>query len=522
MKKRLLYGLGALALVPALFITTSCQQKLPSEADPIDDNYRTMYEIFTGSFSDSNGDGIGDLNGIRNRLDYLNDGDINNGNDLGVQGIWLTPICKSPSYHKYDVDDYYTIDSDFGTEDDFKALLDDCHSRNMIVITDLVINHTSTSNPWFQAFKRARAQGDTENKYYDFYTYSETAKAGFAKLAGTSGYYECNFTGSMPELNFDNEVVREEMVKVAKYWIDLGVDGFRFDAARYIYYSKTAQNVEFWTWYVGELKKLKADIYTIGEVLNGSGLAAYNEQKEYFKALNVFNFEFSDRTGYIASACGGNAKDYVSNYALNFAGYKKSNPDFMMSLVISNHDKDRLATSLSPKNGKAQMAANLLLLTQGSPFIYYGEEIGMNGTGTDPDRRLPMNWGDDDTLEPQGGTVGVEQANGTVKDQINNGSSLLSHYRKVIKIRHKYSEIVRGNYEMLNIAQAPQSAAGFKITLGDSVIGLIHNTSTDNVEIPLDNINCEFTQLLDFVGVKSAYISGNKLVIGGQTSVIIK
>ena len=401
MKKRLFYGLGVVAAIPVIFSTTGCQEKLPPLADPIDDNYRTMYEIFTGSFADSNNDGVGDLQGIRSKLDYLNDGDINNGNDLGVQGIWLTPICKSPSYHKYDVDDYYTIDSVFGTDDDFKQLLDDCHSRNMIVITDLVINHTSTSNPWFQAFRTARINNDTENKFYDFYSYSDTSKAGFAPLTGTSGYYECNFTGSMPELNFDNQDVRDEMVKVAKHWIDMGVDGFRFDAARYIYYAKTQQNVEFWSWYVGELKKLKADIFTVGEVLNGSGLAAYNEQKEYFKSLNVFNFEFSDRTGYIASACGGNVNEYVNNYALNFIGYKKSNPDFMMSLVISNHDKDRLGKSLSPSNGKAQMAANLLLLSHGSPFIYYGEEIGMNGTGTDPDRRLPMNWAGENTLKPQ-------------------------------------------------------------------------------------------------------------------------
>ena len=114
--------------------------------DPTDDNYRTFYEIFTSSFSDTNGDGIGDLKGITNRLDYLNDGDVNSGKSLGVQGIWLTPIFQSPSYHKYDVTDYYKIDSSFGKLEDLKNLLDQCHKRNVKLILDLVLNHTSVNN----------------------------------------------------------------------------------------------------------------------------------------------------------------------------------------------------------------------------------------------------------------------------------------------------------------------------------------------------------------------------------------
>ena len=136
--------------------------------DPVDDNYRTFYQIFVGSFSDSNNDTIGDLRGIINRLDYLNDGNILSGESLGVQGIWLSPVFSSPSYHKYDASDYYTIDWRFGTEADLKELIDKCHERNMKLILDLVINHTSSSHPWFQAFKEARASGDTDNPYYDY------------------------------------------------------------------------------------------------------------------------------------------------------------------------------------------------------------------------------------------------------------------------------------------------------------------------------------------------------------------
>ena len=124
--------------------------------DPIDDNYRTYYQIFVGSFSDSNGDGIGDIRGIINRLDYLNDGNVNSGKSLGVQGLWLSPIFSSPSYHKYDAKDYYQLDWRFGEEKDLVELINLCHERNVQIILDLAINHTSNQHEWFVKFKEAR------------------------------------------------------------------------------------------------------------------------------------------------------------------------------------------------------------------------------------------------------------------------------------------------------------------------------------------------------------------------------
>ena len=146
------------------------QEELPAMVDPIDDNYRTFYQIFVGSFSDSSRDGIGDLRGIIDRMDYLNDGNINSGKSLGVQGLWLSPIFSSPSYHKYDTTDYYKIDWRFGTEADLKELIDLCHERNVKVILDLVVNHTSNQHPWFLKFKEARMEDDVDNKYFDYYT----------------------------------------------------------------------------------------------------------------------------------------------------------------------------------------------------------------------------------------------------------------------------------------------------------------------------------------------------------------
>ena len=213
-------------------------------------NARVYYQIFVGSFSDSNGDGIGDLRGIINRFDYLNDGDPNSGVSLGVEGIWLSPIFASPTYHKYDATNYYRVDPQFGTEEDLKELIALCHQRGVQIILDLVVNHSSRNNDWFQYFQEAHKNNDPENEYYDFYTYSDHPISGrtFNKIAGTNHYYECNFSTDMPELNYDNPAVRERMVEVAKYYLDLGVDGFRFDAAKYIYYGEEDRNAEFWKW----------------------------------------------------------------------------------------------------------------------------------------------------------------------------------------------------------------------------------------------------------------------------------
>ena len=326
--------------------------------DPVDDNYRTFYQIFVGSFSDSNNDTIGDLRGIINRLDYLNDGNILSGESLGVQGIWLSPVFSSPSYHKYDASDYYTIDWRFGTEADLKELIDKCHERNMKLILDLVINHTSSSHPWFQAFKEARASGDTDNPYYDYYSCVTTEeKLGgvtYQKIAGVDCWFECNFSGDMPELNYDNPVVRDEMVRLAKYYLDLGVDGFRFDAVKYIYYGDTARCVDFWEWYMEQLKVIKPDIYCVGECWSGE-----NEILEYYGAMNCFNFAMATAEGVVSNAAKGFSLSTYTNYIVSYQNkIREKNPEGMAMSFLSNHDMDRIAGAFILENNM-RMAANL-------------------------------------------------------------------------------------------------------------------------------------------------------------------
>ncbi len=498
--------------------------------NPINDDYRVFYQIFVGSFSDSNGDGIGDLRGIINRIDYLNDGKLNSGKSLGVQGIWLSPIFTSPTYHKYDATSYYSIDSQYGTEQDLVELLQLCHERNVKVILDLAINHTSTQSAWFTQFVNAHKSGDTENKYYEYYSYytsltpeDKTSGCLYATIPGVSGeYYECNFDTGMPELNFNNDDVKEEVLNVAKHYLDMGVDGFRFDAIKYIYYQNTSKTVDFWNWYMGELKAYKSDIYCVGECWESDVVAL-----EYIEALNCFNFTMSQGEGQIAQA----AKDVSLQSYVNYVdAYQKqvqqANANAMPISFISNHDMDRAAGYLPVSTGRAYMAANLLLLSPGSPFIYYGEEIGLKGSrggaNTDANRRLAMLWGDGDTVQDPVGTTfdASKQTNGTVADHIAQNDSLMHRYTWLISLRNEYPEIARGSYNA--VTSQNKSFAGFRVEYNGSTTGIFHNTSTAELVVDLAECGVSFTTLCEYIGSGYAKLEGSILTISPQSSVILK
>lgn len=522
MKKRIISIALSLILLTTLLLT-GCEKK--STADPIDDNYRVFYQIFVGSFSDSNGDGIGDIRGIINRMDYLNDSNMNSDDSLGVQGIWLSPIFKSPSYHKYDATNYYKIDEDFGTEDDLKELIELCHERNIKLILDLAINHTSSANLWFMKFCDAQKREDTTDAYYDFYSFAtdNTKISGrtYYKIDGSDGrYYEANFDSSMPELNFDSESVRAELLNVAEYYLDLGVDGFRFDAVKYIYFGDTPSSTDFWNEYTAALREIKSDVYLVGECWSNDA-----EVLEYYSAMNCFNFTTS-QLGHICEAAKNKKANSFANYVESFQKkIKEISPDAMYCPFIANHDNDRAAGFLPVSQNQMQMAANLYILCNGSPFIYYGEEIGMKGSrgsaNTDANRRLAMLWGDEDTVKnPTGSTYPEDkQTNGTVTEQKADENSILNYYIKLINIRNRNCEIARGDYSVLP-CQDPVCA--FLIKYNGSETVLVHNTGTEEITLELP-AGCEnISKVTDFIGQGEAKLSGNTLTIAPQTSAILK
>ena len=200
----------------------------------IDDNYRNYYEIFVYSFYDSDGDGIGDFNGVIDKLDYIQ--------DMGFNGIWLMPVLQSPTYHKYDVEDYYKTDESYGTNEDFEKLIEECHKRGIRVVMDFEMNHTSSQHEWFrQACEYLKTLPDGQQPdaaqcpYVDYYHFSNKKENNsYYQVAGTNWYYEGSFWSEMPDLNFANENVKKEFEDIAAFWIGKGVDGFRLDAIMHL------------------------------------------------------------------------------------------------------------------------------------------------------------------------------------------------------------------------------------------------------------------------------------------------
>ena len=393
----------------------------------------------------------------------------------------------------------------------------------MKLILDLVVNHTSPGHAWFEAFAEAHRTGDTESEYYDFYSWAAEPEAGktYQRIPGASEYYECNFSGAMPELNFDNEAVRQAMVDVAKYYLDLGVDGFRFDAAKYIYYGEGKPNTDFWDWYMAQLRAIKPDIYSVAEVWDGDGVTF-----PYFSSTNCFNFSMAQSGGRIAeTAKGGNVDAFFKYVDSYLESIHAINPQANMVTFIANHDTDRAAGFLTVASGHAKMAANLSILMPGSSFIYYGEEIGLKGSrggaNTDANRRLSMFWGDDDTVkDPIGSTYDSARTNGSVAEQKANGDSLYNHYKKLIMIRKANPEIACGTYEPLTISGS--KAGGFLSTHEGKSVAVLHNTSMSAVEIDLSQFtDATLTKIVAIAGA-GAKLNGTVLTIEGQTSVVLR
>ncbi|MCB9498688.1 MAG: alpha amylase [Bacillales bacterium] len=521
-----LSGCGEIKITDYTFLTDSNGSEIVYDTG----NNSVYYEIFVGAYSDSDGDGIGDINGLINRLDYLNDGDPSSGKSLGVDGIWLMPIMKAGSYHKYDVIDYMSVDSSYGTNEDMINLVNECNDRNMHVIIDLVLNHTSTLNAWFKTASKAISEGDYSNKYISYYSIvtedqEETGKTYYALSNGY--YYEANFDRSMPELNLDNEDVKAEISEIIRYWMeDVGVYGFRLDAVKYFYLGDDAKNIEFLKWVDSECQKYSDDYYLVGEDWSNDG-----EIASYYEAISCFDFGMSGSDGAITSC----AKQYesVNSYVSYLSQYRNSveivNPDAILTPFISNHDMNRAAGYLSIKEGEMQMAANLYILTYGTPFIYYGEEIGMKGSrgteNTDANRRLAMLWGDNDTVEdPVGATYDSSlQTNGTVKEQKKDKTSLYNYYKKLLIIRKCNPEIALGEYTALNFANYT-TFGGFLSTYEGRTVGVFHNTSySTTLTIDLSKgTDFNFTFIAAVIGSGDATLSGSILTIAPHTSVILR
>lgn len=420
----------------ALLLLCGCTAPAQEEIEVVDDQTRNWYEIFVYSFRDSNGDGIGDLNGVAEKLDYIA--------DLGFNGIWLMPIMPSPSYHKYDVTDYYNVDPQYGSLDDMRALLSAAHERGIKVIIDLPVNHSSDKHSWFIS-----AASGVNSEYRDYYNWSDSAKSGYNKIG--EQYYESQFTGTMPDLNLDNPALRTEIERILHFWLeDVGVDGFRLDAVTSYYTGAMQKNIDFITWLGQTARDIAPNCFIVGEAWDSLEVIASYSQAEID---SFFTFPVSQKGGYIAKVLSDNNEQPGKSYGDYTMQLEAAMPENTIPApFIENHDTARAIGFLGRSNSEKQkMGAALLAMMRGGVFVYYGQEIGMAGSGEDPNKRIGMLWssGEETTTPPPGATK-TEYPLPSVEEQLANENSLLNFYRSAMQLRNRFPEIARGSSELMD------------------------------------------------------------------------
>lgn len=506
----------AAALSAALF--SGCRNTAVETPKPsIQDEYRVYYEIFVGGFYDSNGDGVGDIAGITEKLDYLNDGNHESASSLGVGGLWLMPVMPGASYHKYDVTDYYNIDPSYGTLEDFEALAAECRKRGVSLILDLPLNHTSDAHPWFTEAVAALA-GGYESPYTGWYQFSDEAKPGFHQVPGAPGkYYGGAFWSGMPELDLDNPDVRREILEICKFWMEKGASGFRLDAVTYYYEGNTGKNTEFLKWLNDELTAMYPDIYIVGEAWSDGGtiLSLYESGISGF-----FNFPFAQSTGTIIwNIRSGDGEALAKAVEKWNASIKQANPRAIDAPFLTNHDMARSAGALMNNTVLQKQAAAVYLLLPGNPFIYYGEEIGMRGgSESDENKRMPFVWSLKDVSgipNPPPGATNDTLPTAGLAEQLEDSASLARFYIDALRVRNSHPEIAHGTLTALLTGQ--KSVCAYTFDWQDKTTAVYHNLGSEEVTVAVEG---KLTASLA-AGGEGPTVSGGKLTLPGYSTAII-
>jgi maltose alpha-D-glucosyltransferase/alpha-amylase len=489
-----------------------------------------FYQVYPRAFADGNGDGHGDLRGLTQKLDYLQ--------ELGVDCLWLLPLYPSPLLDDgYDISDYYGIHPDYGTLDDFKALLAEAHARGLRVITDLVLNHTSDQHPWFQAARSDRHSpfrdhyvwSDTDRKYQDariIFLDTETSNWAWDEVAGQ--YYWHRFYSSQPDLNFDNPAVRAEMLQVMRFWLDLGVDGFRADAVPYLFEREgtNCENLPETHAYLKEIRRYLDARYP-GRILLAEANQWPEDLRPYFGEGDEFHMGFhfplmprifmalrqGDRTPLLSIL----ERTPPIPETCQWCTFLRNHDELTLEMVTPDERqwlweqyapeprmrlnlgiRRRLAPLLDGDPRRIELAHSLLFTLPGSPIVYYGDEIGMGDNIWLDDRdgvRTPMQW----DAGPNAGfsaappdrlyapviddeRFGYRRVN--VAAQRADPHSLWNRLRRMIAVRKAHQAFGRGSCEFLPAAE--RAALVVARHLGDEFIIAAHNLSPQPLDLRLD------------------------------------
>lgn len=522
----------SVTLVALLLVVcfASCGEKAITNLPETTDNYRSYYQIFPYSFADSDSDGVGDINGIIAKLDYIA--------NMNFDGIWLTPVHQSPSYHKYDVVDYKSIDKKFGTLEDYDRLVEECHKRGMTILLDLVFNHTSDQNDWFEACYLARKNNETWDKYYSFYNFEQgSVRSGWSNYEG-SWIYESQFNAGMPDLNLQNVLdepegyLATELKDIMKFWlVDHKVDGFRLDAVTSYFTGNRPKNTQFLSWLNTTAKELKPDCYIVGEgAWSGTAEnAAY--QTSGIDSIFMFHHGYT-ATNSISFATRLEKASYLSSI-------DQSNISFVSggipALFISNHDVARaygVMVASEDDISNIKVGYGLMSMCAGTTFWYYGDEIAMrtfpNAAGKDIDenKRQPIPWGDNYTCIPVKGSTNVpfdrKYPLGLVKDNLKDNSSIIAYITRANALRRAFPQIAR-NYGEQVYLNDDETLAVVKKGEGKDAIYIVVNLAqnyqkTFDVSVLGVNVKLAGTLSVD----KMPTLKGNTLTMPHQTFAILQ
>lgn len=494
-----------LPLLALMLVSVGCNNKnsssssisnLPKQNGVYHDENNVGYQLLVYSFNDSDGDGRGDIKGITQKLDYFV--------DLGVNVLWLSPINKAGSYHGYDVQDYYSISNKLGTEDDLKELIEEAHKKDIKILLDMVVNHTSNSHPWF-----IEACRDENSKYRNYYTFkdnsiiygtSTNSSAGWHSRSGLQ--YYSSFTSSMPDLNLSNPEVRQEVENIFNYWIDFGVDGFRLDAIKHFFdpaeYANTINTKELTSSYFSELntamKAKNPNIFFVGEWLDEGSYVSYLTSAPYIDS----QFSFYSRKLLIDTASGSkSAMGLATKLTTEINAQLEKNVDFTYTPIISNHDHDRIASTYGffDSKLKLRLITQMLLTLPGMPFIYSGDELGMTGArynNDDIERRLPFLWGEGNEVDPD--TYGKGKYNTSVLenrtsviDAKADRLSLYNLYKDVLAVRNNSKAYAGGKMTIYGSDDNSNVMAYFIEGNGQKLL-VAHNVKNRDAELSLSGV----------------------------------
>ena len=493
------------SLIVILMLLTGCGRVNSSASvnNAIDDNYRNYYEVFVYSFYDSDGDGTGDIKGVEEKLDYIT--------ELGCNGIWLMPVMPSTTYHKYDVTDYMNIDPQYGTIEDFESLMRAAHDKNIRVIVDMVINHTSSKHPWFLAatdYLKGLSAGEEPDvsacPYVNYYHFSKEKKDNtWYAVNGTEYYYEGSFWSEMPDLNLSDKALMDEIYDVADFWMDKGVDGFRMDAPLHYEENDTEFNTSVLNDLFEHCRSKNPDFYMVSEVWASEKII-----EDYYgsNTPSMFDFSFGQAEGDLIKTARGSEK--AQSMVQTMVQYERAREtvysDYINAPFLTNHDMNRVSNALNGKTKDMKMAAALLLSMKVSPFIYYGEELGMLSKGTkDENKRLPMYWSSDNTAGmcdgPRDADKDITQKCDPADKQTDDADSLYSWYKKGLSIRNKYPEIARGTTEVVDdITDGHVAVVKRSYNDGDDrVIFIVYNSGKEDKELNLKSTGLDECMIAD-------------------------